>query len=36
MGRKPRVALLSLASASLVAVMIDFLLKEVQGPRPAR
>lgn len=34
MGRKPRVALLSLASASLVAVMIDFLLKEL-GRSPA-
>lgn len=34
MGRKPRVALLSLASASLIAVMIDWMLKEV-GPRPS-
>lgn len=33
MGRKPRVALLSLASASLAAVMVDFLLKEIHGPR---
>lgn len=35
MGPKPRVALLSLASASLVAVMIDFLLKEL-GRAPKR
>jgi hypothetical protein len=34
MGRKPRVALLSLASASLVAVMIDWMLQELG--RPAR
>lgn len=36
MGRKPRVALLSLASASLVAVMIDFMLKELGRPKVAR
>jgi hypothetical protein len=29
MGKVPRVALLSLASASLVAVMIDFMLSEL-------
>lgn len=29
MGANARVALLSLASASLVAVMIDFMLKEL-------
>jgi hypothetical protein len=32
MGRKPRVALLSLASASLVAVMIDWMLQELSRP----
>ena len=32
MGRKPRVALLSLASASLVAVMIDWMLQELGRP----
>jgi hypothetical protein len=29
MGKKPRVALLSLAAASLVAVMIDWAISEV-------
>ena len=32
MGRKPRVALLSLAAASLVAVMIDWMLQELGRP----
>lgn len=31
MGRKPRAALLSLAAASLVALMIDYLRVEVSG-----
>jgi hypothetical protein len=29
MGKKPRVALLSLAAASLVAVMVDWALSEL-------
>jgi hypothetical protein len=29
MGKKPRVALLSLAAASLVAVMVDWALSEI-------
>jgi len=36
MGRRPRVALLSLASASLVAVMIDWMLEELNRPVRAR
>ena len=32
MGRKPRVALLSLAAASLTAVMIDWMLQELGRP----
>jgi hypothetical protein len=31
MGRKPRAALLSLAAASLVALMIDYLRTELSG-----
>ncbi len=30
MGKSARVAMLSLASASLIAVMIDFMLKELR------
>lgn len=31
MGRKPRAALLSLASASLVALLIDYLVADLAG-----
>lgn len=31
MGRKPKAALLSLSAASLVALMIDYLLGELSG-----
>jgi hypothetical protein len=35
MGRKPRAALLSLSAASLVALLIDYLLSDLSGRRTA-
>jgi len=31
MGKKPRAALLSLSAASLVALMVDYLLSDLSG-----
>ena len=37
MGKKPRAALMSLAAASLVAVMIDWMLQDMSSrPRTVR
>jgi hypothetical protein len=33
MGKKPRAALLSLSAASLVALMVDYLLSDLSGKR---
>ncbi len=33
MGRKPRAALLSLSAASLVALMIDYIMSDLSRPR---
>jgi hypothetical protein len=35
MGRRPRAALLSLSAASLVALMIDYLLSDLSARRTA-
>lgn len=33
MGKSPRVALLLLASASLIALMVDYVVAELNSPR---
>jgi hypothetical protein len=35
MGKRPRAALLSLSAASLVALMIDYLLSDLSASRTA-